>query len=799
MKKIILTLFSCIFIISCVNTGVFAESDVVANVNEGDTVAGEYEFTAYGMDDLQIYIDNISIGAGIGSPYFSFKAEGLDYGGGNVYYGNVSLTSLPSTSGAFKMVFDENILENGDAVLTYVAASGGFSYPELPEYGTYNLDDQSITDVSVILPNGKSVAPSSVILYYPVEETNEVTEITEEYDSEKTYNIGDGWNAETNLGGSTPNVPIYASFVFADLLNTIRTQTGSVALFDTSALEDGEHTLTVTSKGETVKEIKFFTDNTGPSINFDLKFGTVVYNDSVLEFSGEDRSGEAKVKADIDGEFYFSGRTLEWISEGRHLLTLTATDKYGNTSTFCTEFVMCKRADSIITDNLQKQTVSPVISGEGEEYVFDIGSSQYFVFKYKGSTSENRSVSVFAYDWEAEEYVQICTAESGAETEIRVEEAKYISDGKVKITVKPNIYISKSDTVVWVTDTQYYSNFEDLNSVYELILNYSADLFKNGKAGYLIHTGDIVDTYSPADKAQKEWQFADKIHEILDDAKMPNGVLAGNHDTGNTPADLSYFNRYFGKGRFFRNNWYGGSLDNNTCHYDLITLAGPDYLFLFLSNGIEADERTVAWANAVCKAYPERSVILCTHAYLDTDGTYVSNLQNVNEYNHSRAKEIMENIIIPNENIVAVLCGHVHGTCRVQRDLGNGRYVWEILSDYQYAETGDAPTHTANGCDLDGEGYIRLITFGEQGKMHQTTYSPLHDDYNYFKDSEDTFEVTLQTKNSSVKLITETAEIYFQPETEHNTAALLIIIIIICTVLCIGVLTACILRKKRKE
>ncbi|MBO7161592.1 MAG: metallophosphoesterase [Clostridia bacterium] len=795
MKKTFLIIFSFILIISAVNFRVFADNEVVVNINAGDTVSGAVEFMAHGMENLQISIDGVSVGAGIGKPYFSFKAEGLEYGGGNVYYGDVSLTSLPSTSGTFKMVFDENILENGDAVLTYIAASGGFSYPELPVYGTYNLDDQSIANVSVILPNGKPVAPSSVILYYPVEGTNQVTEVTEEYDPLKTYNIGDGWNASTNLGGSTPNTPIYVSFVFADLLNEIKNQTGSVAVFDTSTLEDGEHTLTVTCEGENVKEIKFFTDNTGPSINFDFKFGTVIYKDTVFEFSAEDLSGEAKIKADIDGEFYHSGRTLEWISEGRHLLTLTATDKYGNQSTFCTEFVMCDREDSIINESMQVQTSSPVIDGRGEEYTFDIGNSKYFVFKYKGSTSENRSVSVSAFDWEAEQYVQIGTAQSGAETEIRVEDLKYISDGKVKIIVKPDIYVSESNTVVWITDTQYYSNFEDLNNVYELILNYSVDLYKNGKAGYLIHTGDIVDTFIPADKAQSEWKFADKVHEILDNANMPNGVLAGNHDTNNTPADLTYFNRYFGKGRFFRNNWYGGSLDNNSCHYDLVTIGDTDYLFLFISNGIEADERTVAWANAVCKAYPDRSVILCTHSYLDTDGTYVSNLQDVNAYNHSRAKEIMENIIVPNENIVAVLCGHVHGTCRVQRDLGNGRYVWEILSDYQYAETGTAPTHTANGCDLDGEGYIRLISFGENGKMNQTTYSPLHDDYNFFKEDDDTFEVTLQTKDAAVKLNTETAEIYFEPEAEFNTAVL---VIIIGAALIIGVISARIIRKKRK-
>ena len=217
MKKTFLIIFSFILIISGVNFRVFADNEVVVNINEGDTVSGAFEFMAHGMENLQISIDGISIGAGIGKPYFSFKAEGLDYGGGNVYYGDVSLTSLPSTSGTFKMLFDENILENGDAVLTYIAASGGFTYPELPVYGTYNLDDQSIANVSVILPNGKPVAPSSVILYYPVEGTNQVTEVTEEYDSSKAYNVGDGSYLKVSAGADKHTVIFLVFRVFCHI------------------------------------------------------------------------------------------------------------------------------------------------------------------------------------------------------------------------------------------------------------------------------------------------------------------------------------------------------------------------------------------------------------------------------------------------------------------------------------------------------------------------------------------------------------------------------------------------------
>ena len=798
MKKITSLVLAAFILFSLASVSSLAENDMNVNVSDGDTVSGIFEFKASGAENIKMSVDGKSIGAGIGKPCFSFKASGLDYGGGNVYYGTETFTELPSASGYSNLEFNPEMLSNGDIKLTYVPASSEFDYLNPTVYGTYNLDDQDISNVCVILPNGETYFPTYTILHYPIENASEFIEKQFTYRPEEIYSIGDGWNSETGLGGTALDTPVYATFVFENLSEIIKQRTGFVAVYDTTALEDGKHKLAVTSEGNVLKEIEFFTDNTGPVINFDMDFGTALFKDSVLQFSAEDVSGEAKIKCDIDGEIYHSGKNMEWVSYGKHLLTLTATDKYGNVSIKCTEFFMCDKADEISSD-LKQLITSPVIAENTAEYQYNIGKAQSFTFEYLGSTSENGSVSVLAYNFENKSYEEIGVAISGVKSVFKVENAKFINDGNVKIKVKPNIYVSNSDTVVWITDTQYYSNFQDLNDVYELILNYSVGLYKENKAGYLIHTGDIVDTNSEYDKtkAQQEWQFADKVHEILDEAKMPNGVLAGNHDTNNTPADLSYFKRYFGKGRFSGGIWYGGSLDNNSCHYDLITINGTDYLFMFLSNGIEADARTVAWANAICTAYPQRTVIICTHAYLDISGSYVYNPTAPNTYNHSRANEIMEYIIKPNANIAAVLCGHVHGAARVQRDLGNGRYVWEILSDYQYAETGSGPQHVANGSTLDGEGYLRLVRFGENGEVHQTTYSPLHDDYNYFSEDQDTFTVTLQSVSGKVTLETELAALYFEPVSHFNIIPLFISVAVVI----FAILTALALLfvKKRKD
>ncbi len=764
MKRFISVMLSLLLFVT-VCAPVLADDSMVLNISDGDTLAGVVRLVASGGENLSFAVDGNAVSASVGKVQFVFTANGLESAGGGLFCGSTQLASLPAQSGTHATEFDQSVLTGDDVVITYVPASTDFAYGKGSVYGTYNLDDQVVSKVSLTLPNGKRAEPASVIYHYPVIDSGEVTDTTEAYSATEGYSIGDGWDAATNLGGNTPDVPLYISFVFPALKALLKESVGYVADYDTSALADGAHTLEVLSGGQAVKEIAFSTDNTGPEITLDLAFGSALYTDSVIEFSASDPAGEVKLYGDIDGERYFAGRDLRYLTAGKHLLTVTATDPLGNVSVTCTEFRICEKSEPI-NDAWSKQTVEPTVSGNASEYVYQIGKATEFAFSYHGSTNESGRILIELFDYEAGEYVEYGFAESGVETVFKADGMQFVSDGEVRVRVSPYVYKSSSDTVVWVTDTQYYSNFEDLNHVYELILNYSVDLYQNGKAGYLIHTGDIVDTHYDAAKAAEEWLFADSVHKILDESGMPNGVLAGNHDTGNTPPDLTNYKKYFGKKRYAGNPWYGGQLDNNACHYDLLTIAETDYLFMYLSNGIEADAQTVAWANAVCKAYPDRTVIILTHAYLSTNGTYVSNPADPNAYNNSRAKEIAELIIAPNPNVAAVLCGHEHGAMRVQREFGDGRYVWEILSDYQYAEVGTEPKHEQNGETLDGEGYIRLITFGKDGLMGQTTYSPLHDDYNFFADDKDTFEVTLQTQKSNITLTTVEAAIYFEQALE---------------------------------
>ncbi len=756
-------------LLCAVCTPVWADSSVKVNLSDSDTVAGDFRFSASGGDALSFAVDGKALKTELGKYRFGFSSNGLEYSGGAIYCGNTALADLPASAGDHELEFDQSALTENDVTITYVPASSEFRYGGGSVYGTYNLDDQIVSKVTMTLPNGEKVSPDSVIYHHPVIDSDDVTNTVDTYSATESYSIGDGWYAETNLGGNTPEMPIYISFVFSDLGSLRESSVGYVADLDTASLADGAHTLEVLSNGKVLRKLSFSTDNTPPEITLDLAFGTALYSDSTLSFSASDPAGECKLYGDIDGERCFPGRDLRYLTVGKHLLTVTATDPLGNVSVTCAEFRLCEKSD-FSGEGMDSQTAEPSVSGNVSEYVYQIGDADKFTFVYQGATNENGRILIELYDYIEGKYTDYGIAESDIKAAFEVTDARYIENGEVRVRVSPHLYHSASDTVVWVTDTQYYSNYEDLNHVYELLLNYSVDLFQSNKAGYLIHTGDIVDTHYDAQKAAEEWKFASEVHRILEDAGMPNGVLAGNHDTGNVPPDLTNYKKYFGHRRYADNVWYGGQLNNNACHYDLLTIAGVDYLFLYLSNGVEADAQTVAWANAVCKAYPDRTVILLTHAYLGVNGSYISNPADPTAYNHSRAKEIADLIIAPNPNIAAVLCGHEHGAKRVQREFGEGRYVWEILSDYQYAEIGKEPMHELNGETLDGEGYLRLITFGENGAMHQTTYSPLHDDYNFFADDADTFEVTLQVQSGNTTLRTTEAAVYFEKATVPTVA-----------------------------
>lgn len=259
-------------------------------------------------------------------------------------------------------------------------------------------------------------------------------------------------------------------------------------------------------------------------------------------------------------------------------------------------------------------------------------------------------------------------------------------------------------TLGWESDTQYYNEtwYEHQRAIHDYFLQ-SRDRLN---LAYVFHTGDIVDEW---DKSE-QWERADAAYRMLDDAGLPYGVLAGNHDVGHAREDYGPFSADFGAHRFEQNPWYGGSYQDNRGHYDLITVDGVDFLMLYQGWGPGDEE--IAWMNEVLAQYPERTAIITLHEYMLTTGGLGPIPQ-----------RIQDEVVATNPNVSMVFSGHYHDAfTRVDGfdDDGDGvddRQVTQVLFDYQGLAEG-------------GLGYLRLLHFDHEGqRMVARTYSPSLQDY----------------------------------------------------------------------
>ena len=252
---------------------------------------------------------------------------------------------------------------------------------------------------------------------------------------------------------------------------------------------------------------------------------------------------------------------------------------------------------------------------------------------------------------------------------------------------------------------------------------------------YVIHTGDIVDDFD----MPYEWENADKAMKILDDANMPYGVLAGNHDIAAGAMEYENYQKYFGAQRVQDQPTFGEAYKDNIGHYDLLTENGQDFIILYMSWDIYADE--INWMNSVLQKYSDRKAILCFHTY--TRVAYNSDGGLMDYY----GQLVQDNVVAQNPNVIAVLNGHYHGASyetTVFDDDKDGVYdrtVYQICTDYQSGFEG-------------GSGYIKMLYFDlDNNKIYINSYSPSLDDFNYY----DNTSVTELGTESAASVAPDTA------------------------------------------
>ncbi|MFD1773507.1 S-layer homology domain-containing protein [Paenibacillus rhizophilus] len=339
------------------------------------------------------------------------------------------------------------------------------------------------------------------------------------------------------------------------------------------------------------------------------------------------------------------------------------------------------------------------------------------VIDWQGKSLEGRQVSMYSWSPVSKVWNKLDGRVAGNEDFALTAEVKagdYAVDGMIHVIVQDQIPVSQDPydfSFVWMSDTQYYS--ESYPEIYEGNVKWIVDHKDDMNIKYVIHTGDVVDE---ADK-EYQWQEADKDMKVLEDAKVPYGVLAGNHDVSHQNSDYTKFYQYFGNQRFKSQPTFGGSYLNNRGHYDLISAGGNDFVVVYM--GWDIRDEDIQWVDEVVKKFPDRKAILNFHEYLLVSGNRAP-----------IADKIYERVVVPNPNVIAVLSGHYHDAEELVDsidDNGDGvadRKVYQMLADYQGAEKG-------------GLGYIRLLQFDvKNNKIHVKTYSPYLDDYNFYEPGE---------------------------------------------------------------
>ena len=352
---------------------------------------------------------------------------------------------------------------------------------------------------------------------------------------------------------------------------------------------------------------------------------------------------------------------------------------------------------------------------------------------WNGSSLSGRKVTMYAWNHSTEQWDALVSTIAGNESFQlvgKVKAGEYVKDDKISVIVQDQVAKQGEDfSFVWMSDTQYYS--ESYPYIYEKQVKWIAENRNALNIEYVFHTGDLVDEYD--DMAQ--WDVADRSMKVLDEANIPYGVLAGNHDVDQKTINYDNYYQFFGADRFENRSYYGESYLNNRGHYDLLSVNGIDFIMIYMGWGV--DEEGIDWMNQVLADHPNRIAILNFHEYLLASGS-----------RSPIGNEIFQKVVLPNENVIAVLSGHYHNAQTLIDpidDNGDGasdRTVYQMLADYQGGPEG-------------GQGYMRILNFDmDANQIYVQTYSPYMDDYNYYNPEEFPekdefiipFDMTAQTK-----------------------------------------------------
>lgn len=285
-----------------------------------------------------------------------------------------------------------------------------------------------------------------------------------------------------------------------------------------------------------------------------------------------------------------------------------------------------------------------------------------------------------------------------------------------------------SFAVAVLPDTQFYSRYATDAENQQFMRKYGSEPFKaqtqwvadHSKSlgiPFLIHLGDVVDQQGKPD----QWKVADAAMAILEDAKVPYSILAGNHDVildrdyvdassqaSATDAQRTLANepylKTFSADRAKNQATFGGRDPSGFHEYHVFEAEGQKFMVLSLSWRIS--DAALTWANQVIRANPSLPVILVNHQLLNIDKDGVTPLE------VPYGLMLWDKLIRDNDQIFMTLNGHYHGAAHLTKTNAFGNTVEEMVVDYQMAYQG-------------GNGLMRLYEFDlSNNEIRVLSFSP---------------------------------------------------------------------------
>ena len=232
-------------------------------------------------------------------------------------------------------------------------------------------------------------------------------------------------------------------------------------------------------------------------------------------------------------------------------------------------------------------------------------------------------------------------------------------------------------------DTAYIDGVKNENTHLDILYDWILANKDKKNIKYVMGLGDITDKYDvkyngstsgASHDTAAEWAWAYSQISRLD-GEIPYSVVRGNHDNEN------YFDQYFVNDAYRSQFQDPDYKDNSVCFfedgsvrnaYTKFTVGTEKYLLLLLDYA--PTDAALDWAYGVVQRNKDYRVIINTHSYLDKDKTLTD-----------EGDAIWEKVVMDNENVILVLCGHIISSdiVKTEREGNSENAVTEILINPQ--------------------------------------------------------------------------------------------------------------------